>query len=67
MKCPQLVHRRPIKAGWDEAFFGDCLKEECAWWDFDQNLCLFRSAQMDLARIRYLLEGLVDKMPVARE
>ena len=39
MKCPRLVHYRDQELGLRIAFFGDCLQEECAWWDVKNTRC----------------------------
>jgi len=63
MKCPKLVHHRPIPAGWEEAFFGDCLKEECAFWNTTLNQCDPTGLIPVLLKIEECLELIVKKMP----
>lgn len=63
MKCPKLVHTRDQELGLRISFFGDCIKEECAWWDHDRNICVVKSIFHDLTNIRIELREIKDKMP----
>ena len=60
MKCPKLKNMRPIAAGWEEAFFGDCLQEECAWWDERHGCCGERTKRLQLERIADFLKDIAE-------
>ena len=51
MKCPQLLMFRPIEKSMESNYFGDCLKEECAWWDEPTKRCLFQNISEKLSFI----------------
>lgn len=39
MKCPLLLLSRGMITADEPTRFGDCLKEDCAWWDKDNSQC----------------------------
>lgn len=54
MKCPLFcIGDRRVQLG-EETEYGDCLKEECAWWDK-------LSKQCDIHRIMVCLETIASK------
>lgn len=63
MKCPLLKNMRPIAAGWEEAFFGDCLKEECGFWSSFSNACPFSIIPEELHWIADRLQAVASNMP----
>ena len=67
MKCPLLVKAR-LEAGSPLATnLTDCLKEECAWWDGRSQVCSVLMAQVNLSSIADSLDGIMNKMPHARQ
>ena len=67
MKCPKLKHRRQQELGLEIAFFGDCLKEECAWWFSPTDRCAIFEVAVHLREADARLGKIIDKMPPARE
>jgi len=63
MKCPQLLMFRPIEKSMEANYFGDCLKEECAWGDTGPEWCVLRSLAQSLVIIGQELVEIKDKMP----
>ena len=62
MKCPlttviSTVERSPKAEDW-----GDCIKEECAWWDGDTQSCAISQLHKEICDIRNLVVKLLQKM-----
>lgn len=50
MKCPLFViGDMRVQLG-EETEYGDCLKEECAWWEVYIGACSIRVLAADIAR-----------------
>jgi len=63
MKCPLLwasVLNSPRQV---ETKHGDCLKEECAWWDEERVCCHFRTLSKQVDRLADRINEIRDKMP----
>lgn len=43
--------------------FKDCLKEECAWWEQDLNLCAIKELALELRYTQLRLADMEKKMP----
>jgi len=65
MYCPLLKHRRQQELGLEVAFMADCLKEECAWWNYAQSHCALRALAVTLEGIMIILNRIEEKMPHA--
>lgn len=63
MKCPLLAIAWGHVASEEAINYPDCLKEECAWWDHDRNICAAKSIFHDLTNIRIELREIKDTMP----
>jgi len=64
MFCPLLWIAKPeVEIGLSSEH--DCLKEGCAWWDKDKDMCFRASETMELRFIRSILLEIRDKMPHA--
>ncbi len=55
------------ESGEDEVLMSDCLKEECAWWKTQQQLCDISGIHQQLFTLTSLLGLIADTMPVKRE
>lgn len=63
MKCPRMVVT-DWKLGLKPQFaMGDCLKEECAWWDKEHEICGELTKSKALWTIRGTLLLIAEKMP----
>jgi len=63
MKCPLTFEMFSYPAGEVVAQSGDCLKEECAWWDEFSDRCALWAIGRAVNLHGVWLEKLVDKMP----
>ena len=63
MKCPLITAGfwADRHASGKEAI--DCLKEQCAWWAHDSEMCCILDICADIEGIHMALNDLVDKMP----
>ena len=52
MKCPLIIAGYNATRAGDLAYRGDCLKEECAWWDDGEPGCAILTIARELATIR---------------
>ena len=47
----------------EETEIGDCLKEECAWWIPQGNVCAITSLACDFQNVYPTLQEIENKMP----
>lgn len=67
MKCPLFtIGRTDVQLG-VESDYGECLKEECAWWEQDLNLCAIKELALELRYTQLRLADMVEKMPPAEQ
>ena len=63
MKCP-LFHRPKLdEPGLITYETSDCLKEDCAWWIADINMCAIRDLALELRYTQFRLQDMANKMP----
>ncbi len=63
MKCP-LVWYQDYEKGVPSGFrYGDCLQEECAWWDVEDNCCCVYTIPLGILHIYKTLVEISQKMP----
>ena len=67
MKCPlftaaEMSHEPEFKPAQN-----DCLKEECAWWRDDIQMCAMKDISLEVGYLQHRFADMVDKMPPARE
>ena len=67
MKCPLYQLWRTAVLGGDEIFPGDCLQEECAWWDEDMSQCSINGLEGVLEHIALSLKDIREIMPHVRQ
>jgi hypothetical protein len=63
MKCPLFYTARlhlPREITWDKC---ECLKEECAWWDYEIGQCSMVTLARQAHNIYSVLDLIGDKMP----
>lgn len=65
MKCPRAIAWHWETGHKPQFSYGDCFKEECAWWDKSQSWCVVRALAMELVNIFGTLDEIKDKMPHA--
>ena len=58
MKCPLLTATSERLTGTTEYPPLDCLKEECAWWDSEHEMCRHCSISEELGAIQWELQEL---------
>lgn len=63
MKCPLLAIAWSGVVAKQQEDYPDCIKEECAWWDNEYNLCCVNRLSAGLAEMVALLNGIEAKMP----
>ena len=63
MKCPILTAGYWSNSPGFATSKTDCLKEECAWWDKDKDMCFRASEVLELRFLRSLVKEMQDKMP----
>jgi len=52
MKCPLSITGNLTGDGEFIGAAADCLKEECAWWDEEKNLCSLKVMAKELSRLQ---------------
>ena len=65
MKCPILSLGWIAYGGEAEDARVNCLQEECAWWDSEDNVCVMGRIASELFTLNAQLKLLGDKMPHA--
>ena len=63
MKCPLLGLDEQNRPWAQKANQTECLKEECAWWDKQNECCVINSIASHLGSIWLNLSFIFDKMP----
>lgn len=63
MKCPLIIYVKSSPYQGEETEQGDCLKEECAWWDEESERCSVFVGMMSLEWIKLRLEMIEAKLP----
>ncbi len=63
MKCPLLILAYTYVPGPTVENVGDCLKEECAWWDIETEGCCILAIRECLSGIGEELNIIRGKMP----
>lgn len=66
MKCPlttviSTVRKSPKAKDW-----GDCIQEECAWWDDGSSACAIWSLMSELDALGKVLREIEQKTPLGR-
>ena len=67
MKCPLFALGILAYRGTDKGALYDCLKEECAWWDRENEDCAIFGVMSCLEAIGGVLTEIKDKMPQPRQ
>ncbi len=63
MKCPLFcMNDTRVQLG-EETEIGDCLKEECAWWDEAHECCAIIALNQTFVAVGNVIGRAVDKMP----
>lgn len=63
MKCPLLTIALGPLAAKEAVEMGDCIKEECAWWDSDVEQCCIETIALSLSGILGYLSEIENKIP----
>jgi len=63
MKCPLMPDKDYSQQLEQKLNPGDCLQEECAWWDKDRKQCSELSKIGALVAINSMLSEIADKLP----
>ena len=63
MKCPQTFQIEITEDDQIQLAGADCIKEECAWWDIDQEGCGIHAITTFLHHLYIDLAQIRDKMP----
>lgn len=63
MKCPLLSMILYHREGYLPEGGAECLKEDCAWWEQDLNLCAIKAIALELRFTQLRLADMFDKMP----
>ena len=63
MKCPLRFTLDYSEKGILSTPVRDCLKEECAWWDSDREMCRVIGLDYHIALLTKVLLDIRDKMP----
>ena len=63
MKCPLMPDKDYSIQLEKHLNGGDCLKEECAWWNSELEACVLVSLDFDLISLIGALTAIGDKMP----
>ncbi|MBA7559822.1 hypothetical protein ES708_01438 [subsurface metagenome] len=67
MKCPLFcIGDRRVQLG-EETEYGDCLKEECAWWVETQDRCAVKDIALSLDYVATDMTQILEKLLPARE
>lgn len=67
MKCPLQKNYRLDQGFYNVVGMGDCLKEECAWWDHQLKVCSLKVVRESLLAISQTLASMHDKMPSEKQ
>lgn len=62
MKCPLLHHKEHNPDIFPCEVFEDCLKEDCAWWDRDNQQCFISALGTIAANVQYWGKSIRDKI-----
>jgi len=63
MKCPLIIAGWNATRGGDKAFEGNCLEEECAWWDEMESKCSVLSGFQTFEDIKRSIQVIENVMP----
>jgi len=63
MKCPLLILAYTYVPGPTAENVGDCIKEECAWWNETQGMCAVKDLAQQLGYISSDLTQISESMP----
>ncbi|MCK4722502.1 MAG: hypothetical protein KAT75_04320 [Dehalococcoidia bacterium] len=63
MKCPIMILADHLRPGGYVVEIGDCIKEECAWWRDDLQMCSVKDLSLELMYTQFRLQDIVVKMP----
>ena len=63
MKCPLLGAHTWTNAEGTITMTGDCLKEECAWWNEIEERCVIFVAEYALSSLVAAIYRMLEKMP----
>ena len=63
MKCPLMFMTWQATETKTKFEPMDCIKEECAWWRDDIQMCAVKDLSLELAHTQHRLADMVDKMP----
>ncbi len=63
MKCPLFIMNDTRAQLGEETEVGDCIKEECAWWDIPHDRCGVVLVGDELSSIQWELQELREMMP----
>ena len=58
MMCPLMIIGDYLKKGGQYGEIGNCLKEECAWWDDGEPDCAMLTLAKELSALRQIVEVL---------
>jgi len=59
MKCPKTFHAESVVGNQEQWVWEDCLKEECAWWLDETQMCSIRETALELRYIQFRLQDMV--------
>jgi len=63
MKCPIIYVSLAGDPARPTPDWGDCLKEECAWWAHSPGFCALVLATLELRLLRQALQAIATDMP----
>ena len=66
MKCPKACWSHVDNRGEVRFEFADCIREQCAWWDIEGEMCGARVFVEQLETLLSYLYEISNKMPPAR-
>lgn len=66
MKCPMLATGWSAAKGGDKVYGPDCLKEECAVWMSDFEMCSINYAAIELGRIKSEIHSVAKELTLIR-
>lgn len=67
MKCPRTFVLVEVFEGCWELKSSDCIKEECAWWLEDIQMCSIRDEALETRYIQLRLQDKVGKIPTGAQ
>lgn len=67
MKCPRQINYRIDQGFYNVVDMGECLKEECAWWESNGGGCALPLLALRLGTLVDAIYEIKEKMPVAKE